>query len=88
MKEPKVERRIRIHGFQRPFHRLQVVTWVLFALQQMYVLAYLVAGLKYEVPFWKLITLAAVHVLFSLAVVILTVQTTLCDTGAFSVEED
>ena len=35
-----------------------------------------------------LITLASMHVLLSLAVVILTVQTTLCDTGAFSSEEN
>ena len=34
--------RVKRNGWQKPFHKLQITTWVLFALQQAYLLFYVV----------------------------------------------
>ena len=81
------DRKHRTHGFQKPFHNLQVVTWVFFGFQQLYVLAFVSAGLSYDVSKGDLLALALTHVVLTMAVVVLAVKTTLCDTGAFTQEE-
>ena len=54
----------------------------------MYIFTYIMAGLKHAEPKSKLIILTILHIVLTLAVVIFAVQTTLCDTGAFTIEEN
>ena len=75
-------KKVKRNGWQSPFHALQITTWVLFAFQQLYFSAYIT--FETELDKTMLGFIIVVHLLLSLAVVILCVKVVKTDASYMS----
>ena len=76
-KEPN--RKYRSHGFQPPFHFLQVLTWILYALRQVYMVIYVLAAISNDFSVTALTIVSVLHITLTIAVVLLAVAVTISD---------
>ena len=72
-------RKYRSHGFQPPFHFLQVLMWILYALRQVYVIIYVSAAISSAYSVTALTIVSVLHITLTIAVVLLTVAVTISD---------
>jgi len=75
------------NGWQAPYHPLQLTTWVLFSLQQVYFCIYIALEKSLHASQSALSLLILVHLCLSLSVVKLAYDVTRCDTSYVSPEE-
>ena len=79
-------RTFRRHGFEPPLHSLQVLTWVLYTLRQIYTFTYISAAAQNDVSVLVLSLVTVLHVILTIAVVLLAVAATITD-GQYSQDE-
>ena len=72
-------RKYRRHGFQPPFHFLQVLTWILYALRQFYVIIYVVMAISNDYSVTILTIVSVLHIALTIVVVLLGVAVTISD---------
>ena len=75
----ETNRKYRKHGFQPPFHFLQVLTWILYALRQVYVIIYVSVAILNDFSVIALTIVAVLHITLTIMVVLLAVEVTISD---------
>ena len=78
---------VKKNGFLKPYHPLQITTWILFGLQHFYFLIYIGLEQSLHKSQLAMVPIVVIHIALTLTVIKLAYEVTRCDAGKISKTE-